>query len=53
MARLKAAGLLIDRRDAQRVRYRRNHDIPQTWVAIIDAVLVARPAVIARPMKAT
>ena len=51
MARLKAAGLLTDRRDAQWVRYRRNPDIPQTWVAIIDAVLAARPAVIAAQMK--
>ena len=51
MARLKAAGLLTDRRDAQWVRYRRNPDIPQAWVAIIDAVLAARPAVIAAQMK--
>src|SRR3990167_3208083 len=42
MARLKTAGLLTDRRDAQWVRYRRDPDIPQTWVAIIDAVLAAR-----------
>jgi len=43
--------LLTDRRDAQWVRYRRNPDIPQTWVAIIDAVLAARPAVIAAQTK--
>lgn len=43
MARLKTVGLLMDRRDAQWVRYRRNPDIPVTWVAIIDAVLAAKP----------
>ncbi len=51
MARLKMVGLLTDRRDAQWVRYRRNPDIPQAWVAIIDAVLAARPAAIAAQMK--
>lgn len=42
MARLKTVGLLIDRRDAQWVRYRRNPDIPPAWLAIIEAVLAAR-----------
>ena len=51
MTRLRTAGLLTDRRDAQWVRYRRNPDIPEAWVAIIDAVLAARPAVIAAQMK--
>ena len=41
MARLKTAGLLTDRRDAQWVRYRRRHDLPDAWVAIIEAVLAA------------
>lgn len=44
MARLKAAGLLTDRRDAQWVRYRRNPDLPAAWVAIVDAILAALPA---------
>lgn len=43
MARLKAAGLLADRRDAQWVRYRRNPDLPAEWLAIVDAVLAALP----------
>ncbi len=41
MARLKAIGLLTDRRDAQWVRYRRNPDVSATWMAIIDTVLAA------------
>jgi ArsR family transcriptional regulator len=44
MARLKAAGLLADRRDAQWVRYRRNPDLPTATVAIVDAILSALPA---------
>lgn len=43
MSRLKAVGLLTDRRDAQWVRYRRNADLQATWVAIVDAVLAALP----------
>lgn len=43
MSRLKSVGLLTDRRDAQWVRYRRNLDLPASWVAIIDAVLAALP----------
>jgi ArsR family transcriptional regulator len=43
MSRLKSVGLLIDRRDAQWVRYRRNPDLPVGWAAIIDAVLAALP----------
>lgn len=43
MARLKTVGLLMDRRDAQWVRYRCNPDIPVAWVAIIDAVFAAKP----------
>lgn len=44
MARLKAVGLLTDRRDAQWVRYRRREDVPESWVVIVDAVLAALPA---------
>jgi ArsR family transcriptional regulator, arsenate/arsenite/antimonite-responsive transcriptional repressor len=43
MAALKAAGLLVDRRDAQWVRYRRAPDLPQAVVALVDAAL-ALPA---------
>ena len=43
MARLKAAGLLTDRRDAQWVRYRRRPDLSPAWTAIIEAVLAALP----------
>ncbi|MDZ7587651.1 MAG: metalloregulator ArsR/SmtB family transcription factor [Parasphingorhabdus sp.] len=44
MARLKAAGLLTDRRDAQWIRYRRNPDLALALVAIVDAVLAALPS---------
>lgn len=43
MARLKAAGLLTDRRDAQWVRYRRNPDLPASSTAIVEAILAALP----------
>ena len=43
MAALKAAGLLVDRRDAQWVRYRRAPHLPQEVVALVDAAL-ALPA---------
>lgn len=43
MARLKAAGLLTDRRDAQWVRYRRNSELPPECEAIVNAVLAALP----------
>lgn len=43
MSRLKSVGLLIDRRDAQWVRYRRNPDLPVGWAAIVEAVLAALP----------
>jgi ArsR family transcriptional regulator len=43
MAALKTAGLVIDRRDAQWVRYRRAPNLPQTVVALVDAAL-ALPA---------
>lgn len=41
MAALKAAGLVIDRRDAQWVRYRRNPDLPQDIARIVEAVVAA------------
>lgn len=41
MGALKAAGLVIDRRDAQWVRYRRNPDLSQDVVRIVDAVIAA------------
>lgn len=41
MAVLKGAGLVIDRRDAQWVRYRRNPALDSGTVAIIDAVIDA------------
>ena len=41
MAVLKQEGMVIDRRDAQWVRYRRNHELPAAQVAIIDAVLTS------------
>ena len=41
MGALKAAGLVIDRRDAQWVRYRRNPDIPGEIALIVDAVVAA------------
>lgn len=39
MAVLKAAGLLVDRRDAQWVRYRRAPDLPRSVTALVDAAL--------------
>lgn len=41
MGVLKAAGLVVDRRDAQWVRYRRNPDIPAAVIRIVDAALAA------------
>jgi ArsR family transcriptional regulator len=43
MAALKVAGLVVDRRDAQWVRYRRNPALAQDVVAIVDAVMAAMP----------
>jgi ArsR family transcriptional regulator len=39
MATLKTAGLVVDRRDAQWVRYRRAPDLPEGVIALIDAAL--------------
>jgi ArsR family transcriptional regulator len=41
MAALKVAGLVVDRRDAQWIRYRRNPRLPAAVEAIVDAVLAA------------
>jgi ArsR family transcriptional regulator, arsenate/arsenite/antimonite-responsive transcriptional repressor len=41
MAILKAAGLVVDRRDAQWVRYRRNPALGARLVAVVDAALAA------------
>jgi ArsR family transcriptional regulator len=38
---LREAGLVLDRRDAQWVRYRRNPDLEPELAAVIDAVLTA------------
>jgi len=41
MGTLKAAGLVIDRRDAQWVRYRRNPDLPPAIESMVLAILDA------------
>lgn len=41
MSTLKQAGLVVDRRDAQWVRYRQNPDLAPELAAIVDAVLTA------------
>jgi ArsR family transcriptional regulator len=41
MGVLKAAGLVVDRRDAQWVRYRRNPALAPEIAAIVDALLAA------------
>lgn len=38
---LREVGLVLDRRDAQWVRYRRNPDLAPEFTVVIDAVLVA------------
>lgn len=44
LAQLKAVGLVVDRRDAQWVRYRRNPALPKPIARMVDAVLAAVPA---------
>ena len=39
MAALKTAGLVVDRRDAQWVRYRRSPNLPQEVIKLVDAAL--------------
>jgi ArsR family transcriptional regulator len=41
MAQLKRVGLVVDRRDAQWVRYRRNPALPRPQVRIVEAVLAS------------
>jgi len=41
---LKQAGLVVDRRDAQWVRYRRNPDLAPAIAALLDAALGASAA---------
>jgi ArsR family transcriptional regulator, arsenate/arsenite/antimonite-responsive transcriptional repressor len=41
MKMLREAGLVLDRRDAQWVRYRRNPDLAPAFAAVVDAVLAA------------
>ncbi len=43
MSALKAAGLVVDRRDAQWVRYRRNPALSPAILAVVDAILAALP----------
>ncbi|MGA9253467.1 MAG: metalloregulator ArsR/SmtB family transcription factor [Roseobacter sp.] len=42
MKLLREAGLVLDRRDAQWVRYRRNPGVAPEIAAVIDAVLTAQ-----------
>tara|TARA_R110002051_G_scaffold139514_1_gene212193 strand:- start:7575 stop:7874 length:300 start_codon:yes stop_codon:yes gene_type:complete len=44
MGVLKTNGLVVDRRDAQWVRYTINPDLPDHILALIDAVLAAADA---------
>lgn len=41
MQTLKQAGLVVDRRDAQWVRYRLSPDLPPAYRAIVEAALAA------------
>jgi ArsR family transcriptional regulator, arsenate/arsenite/antimonite-responsive transcriptional repressor len=41
---LKQAGLVIDRRDAQWVRYRRNPALPREITSALDAIFAAETA---------
>lgn len=42
MGVLKSAGLVVDRRDAQWVRYRINPDLPADIAAAVEAILACR-----------
>lgn len=44
MSLLKTNGLVVDRRDAQWVRYRLNPDLPDHLQSMLDAVLAAADA---------
>lgn len=45
---LKQAGLVMDRRDAQRVRYQINPDLPLSIARLVDAAL-ERPIMVKEP----
>jgi ArsR family transcriptional regulator len=45
MQTLKQAGLIVDRRDAQWVRYRVNPDLAPEIHAVVAAVMAAAPKV--------
>ena len=44
MAALKVAGLVVDRRDAQWVRYRRHPDLDPAVAGMVDRILATLPA---------
>ncbi|WP_116132039.1 helix-turn-helix transcriptional regulator [Tropicimonas sp. IMCC34043] len=46
---LKRAGLVLDRRDAQWVRYRRNPQLASELAAVLDAVLAVPADAVAVP----
>lgn len=43
MQRLKLAGIVTDRREAQWVRYRKRADLPEDWVTIIGDIIRVMP----------
>lgn len=51
MGMLKASGLVVDRRDAQWVRYTINPDLPDHLRSLLDAVLAAADAEIPLPNR--
>jgi len=51
MGVLKTNGLVIDRRDAQWVRYRINPDLPPHVKSLIDSVLAAADAELPNPRR--
>ena len=51
MSLLKTNGLVVDRRDAQWVRYTINPDLPDHLRCLIDAVLAAADAEIPLPKR--
>jgi ArsR family transcriptional regulator len=51
MSLLKTNGLVVDRRDAQWVRYTINPDLPDHLRRLIDAVLAAADAEIPLPKR--
>ena len=52
MAALKDAGLVLDRRDAQWVRYRVNPNVPAALAAVVRSIMAAgRSEVHSRPVR--